>query len=135
MRIFFCYIVVILIALQSVTAIAAINTSHQDSHQNSHLLNTAHAHQGSQQDKHQHSKHHSEQELLAFQANSLNGESGHSDVEHLDCHSNHCHHSNLVYLDFSSSVSLLNTIENQVINKTFLFNSLPISPDLRPPIV
>lgn len=131
MRIFCCYIVIILIALQSVSAIAAINVTHQDSHQlthnNAHLKNTAHTHQDSD--------HHSAQELLAFQAQSLDGESTHSDADHPDCHSNHCHHSNLVYLDLSSSVSLLNTIEKQAISTAVAFHSLPISPDLRPPIV
>ncbi len=131
MRIFFCYVVIILIALQSVNAIAAINVSHQDSHQlthkNAHLNNTAHSHQDSE--------HHTEQELLAFQSQALNGETPHSDADHPDCHSNHCHHSNLVYLDLSSSVSLLNTIEKQAISTAVAFHSLPISPDLRPPIV
>ncbi len=131
MRIFFCYVVVILIALQSVNAIAAINLSHQDSHQltykNAHLKNTAHSHQDSD--------HHSEQELLAFQAQSLDGENTHSDADHPDCHSNHCHHSNLIYIELSSLMNLSITIDKQVINKTVLFNSLPISPDSRPPIV
>lgn len=135
MRIYFCYIIIILIALQSVSAIAAINTSHQDPHQlthkNAHSQNTTHSLQG----KHQDSDHHTEQELLAFQAQSLDGENTHSDADHPDCHSNHCHHSNLVYLDLSSSVPLLHTIEKQAINTAVLFNSLPLSPDSRPPIV
>ncbi|MCP4321504.1 MAG: hypothetical protein GY787_06570 [Alteromonadales bacterium] len=134
-RIFCCYIVIILIALQSVSAIAAVNASHQESHQfthkNAHLKTTNHSHLNNHQD----SDHHSEQELLAFQAQALDGENTHSDADHPDCHSNHCHHSNLVYLDLSSSVALLNTTEKQVINTTTAFNSLPISPDLRPPIV
>jgi len=126
-RTIFCYIVVILIALQSVNAIAAINASHQNSHQDSHLKNIAHSHQDSD--------HHSEQEFIALQAQTVDGEPSHSDADHPDCHSNHCHHSNLVYLDLSSAVQLLNSIEKQVITNTILFNSLPISPDSRPPIV
>jgi len=130
-RIFFCYVVVILIALQSVNAIAAINDSHQDSHQlthkNAHLENITHSHQDSE--------HHTEQELLAFQSKALNGDTPHSDADHPDCHSNHCHHSNLIYLDLSSFMNLSITIDKQVINKAVLFNSLPISPDSRPPIV
>jgi hypothetical protein len=120
-----------MIALQSVNAIAAINISHQDSH----LKKSEHSHQSSRQSNHQDSDHHSEQELLAFQAQALNGENPHTDADHIDCHSNHCHHSNLVYLDLSSSVNLLNSIDKQVINTTTLISSLPISPDLRPPIV
>jgi len=130
-RIFFCYVVIILIALQSVNAIAAINISHQDSHQLTHkksqLKNTAYSHQDSD--------HHTEQELLAFQSQALNGDNTHSDADHPDCHSNHCHHSNLIYLDLSSFMILSITIDKQVINKKVLFNSLPISPDSRPPIV
>lgn len=134
-RIFCCYIVIILIALQSVNAIAAISPSHNDSHQNSHLSahqkNLAHSYQR----KHQDSDHHSAAELLALQTQVLDGESIHSEVDHPDCHANHCHHSNLIYLDLLSQVHLSNTIDKQVINKTVLFNSLPISPDSRPPIV
>lgn len=110
-RIFCFYIVIILIALQSVNAISAINDIHQDS------------------------DHHNEAELLAFQTQAVDGQSTHSDADHPDCHSNHCHHSNLIYLDLSSQVYLSNTIDKQVINKTVLFNSLPVSPDSRPPIV
>ncbi len=134
-RIFCCYIVIILIALQSVSAIAAVNVDHQDNYQNSHQKNMAHSHQGDRQSNHQDSDHHSEQELLALQLQSLDGENAHSDADHPDCHSNHCHHSNLIYLDLSSLVSLLNTIENQAISTAVAFHSLPISPDLRPPIV
>ena len=124
-RILCCYIVIILIALQSINTIASINITHQDSHQNSH----------SDANNHQDSDHHSEAELLAFQTQAIDGEPAHSEADHPDCHSNHCHHSNLIYLDLSSQVHLSNTIDIQVINKTATFNSLPISPDSRPPIV
>jgi len=134
-RIFCCYIVIILIALQSVSAIAAISASHQEPHQlthkNAHLTMTDHSHLNNHQD----SDHHSAQELLAFQAQSLDGENTHSDADHPDCHSNHCHHSNLIYIELSSLMNLSMTIDKQVINKAVSFNSLPICPDSRPPIV
>ncbi|PKG81332.1 hypothetical protein CXF85_17805 [Colwellia sp. 75C3] len=141
-RTFCFYIVITLIALQSVNAISAINDSHQDSHQssqqNSHLSshqqNIAHSYQDFQVN-HQDSDHHSEAELIAFQTQTLDGQSTHSDADHPDCHSNHCHHSNLIYLDLSSQVHLSITTDKQVINKAVLFNSLPVSPDSRPPIV
>ncbi|ALO36426.1 hypothetical protein CMT41_18015 [Colwellia sp. MT41] len=131
MRILCCYLVIILIVLQSVNAIAAISISQNDAQQNSHLT----AHQNSHSNSHQDSDHHSAAELLAFQIQALDGKSVHSDADHPDCHTNHCHHSNLLYLDFSSPVYLSKTIDKQVSNKTVLFNSLPLSPDSRPPIV
>ena len=124
MRIFCCYIVIILIALQSINAIAAIN-NHQDSHQSTY------EHEGMHQD----SDHHSEAELLVFQVQALDGETTHSDADHPDCHANHCHHSNFIYFDLNSQIHLSITIDKQVINKIVLFNSLVIRPDFRPPIV
>ena len=131
------YIVIILIALQSVSAIVAINDSHQNSHLSSHQQSNSNQSQSQDlhQSNHQDSDHHSEAELLAFQAQALDGEPVHSDADHPDCHSNHCHHNNLIYLDLSSQVYLSNTMDKQVINKTVIFNSLPVSPDSRPPIV
>jgi len=133
-RIFFCYIVVILIALQSVNAIAAMNVSHQGSHQKSPLNSLAHSHQGDRQSNHQDSDHHSDDELLAFQAESLNGENEHSDADHPDCHANHCHHSNLVYLDLLHALLLSAQVKNQQQPYHVIFSSQIASPDFRPPI-
>jgi hypothetical protein len=113
-RIFFCSLVIILIALQSVNAIALINVSHQDSHQDS--------------------DHHSDDELLIFQTQSLNGENEHSDVDHPDCHANHCHHSNLVYLDLLHAMVLSAQVKNQQQPYHVIFSSQIASPDFRPPI-
>ncbi len=126
MRIFFCYIVVILIALQSVNAIAVINVSHQDSHQKSPLKSLAHSHQDSD--------HHSLDELSAFQTESLSGESEHSDADHPDCHANHCHHSNLVYLDLLHAMVLSAQVKNQQQPYHVIFSSQIASPNFRPPI-
>ena len=82
---------------------------------------------------HQDSDHHTDEELLALQVNSLDGTPIHSDADHPDCHSNHCHHSQLIYLDFSSEVLLLSFIDKQVTNETVIFNSRATSPDFRPP--
>jgi len=133
-RIFFCYIVVILIALQSVNAIAVINVSHQDSHQSSSLKNLAHSHPADSQNNHQDSDHHSDDELLVLQTESLNGESEHSDADHPDCHANHCHHSNLVYLDLLHVVVLSAQFKNQQQPYHVVFSSQIASPDFRPPI-
>lgn len=100
-----------------------MSNNHQDSHQNSVSTH------------HQDSDHHSDEELLAFQLKSLDGTSKHSDADHPDCHSNHCHHSQLIYLDLSSEVMLLSFIDKQVTKKAVMFNSRPISPDFRPPII
>jgi len=125
-RIFFCSLVIILIALQSVNAIAVINVSHQDSHQNSQLKSLTHSHQDSD--------HHSDDELLIFQTQSLNGEKEHSDVDHPDCHANHCHHSNLVYLDLLHAMVLSAQVKNQQQPYHVIFSSQIASPDFRPPI-
>lgn len=148
-RIFCFYIVIILIALQSVNAISANSGSHDDDHQGSHSSSHQQSHQNSHQNADlshnlsSHSSvhpnsHHSAAELLAFQAQALAGELEHSDADHPDCHHSHCHHSHhssLVYLDLSAKVHLSKTVDKQVINKNALFNSLLISPASRPPIV
>jgi hypothetical protein len=125
-RIFFCSLVIILIALQSVNAIAVINVSHQDSHQKSALESLAYSHQDSD--------HHNDDELLAFQTESLNGENDHSDADHPDCHANHCHHSNLVYLDLLHAMVLSAQVKNQLQPYHVIFSSEIESPDFRPPI-
>lgn len=131
MRLFFCYVVVILIALQSMNTISAMNDSHEGTQESSILKSNTHTYQG----KHQDSDHHSDEELLAFESQSLDGKSAHSDADHPDCHSNHCHHGNLIYLDLFYQVRLIAITDIQVIGKTDLFKSLPTSPSYRPPIV
>lgn len=144
-RTFCFYIVIILIALQSVNAISANSESHDDDHQGSHSSSHQQSHQNadlshnlsSHSSVHPNS-HHSAAELLVFQTQALAGELEHSDADHPDCHANHCHHShqsNLVYLDLSAKVHLSKAVDKQVINKNVLFNSLLISPASRPPIV
>ena len=136
MRIFYCSIVIILIALQSVSAIAAQNSIHTDNHQDSHQGSYQDTHLSTHQNnQHQDSAHHSKAELLAFQAQALDGEPVHSDADHPDCHANHCHHSSFVYLDLSTQMHLSNTIDKQVSTKNTVFSSIPTSPDSRPPIV
>ena len=132
-RLFCCYFVVILIALQSINAIAT-STDHS-SHQNVSQSVNSSLHQQKITENHQDRDHHSEAELLAFKTQSLDGEPIHSDADHPECHANHCHHSNLIYLNLSSQLYLSHTIDKQVINKAVLFNSLSISTDSRPPIV
>lgn len=146
-RIFCFYIVIILIALQSVNTISAINNSHQQSHQyghqntqkdshlSSHQSRVTHGYQSKRQGNHQDSDHHSEVELLAFQTQALDGKSVHSDADHPDCHANHCHHSNFIYIDLSSQMYLSKTVDKQIIKKNALFTSLFFSPVSRPPIV
>ena len=154
-RIFCFYLIIILIALQSVNAISAMNNRHQQSHQYGHQ--NTHQKTGSSANlsaevsinspynqpditnqypsKHQDSDHHSEAELLAFQAQALAGELEHSDADHPDCHANHCHHSHLIYLDLPSQIYLSKAADKKVIKQNVLFNSLLISPISRPPIV
>lgn len=110
-------------------------TTDHNKHQNlAQSVNTS-FHQQNFNATHQDSDHHSETELLAFKRQLFDGEPKHSDADHPDCHANHCHHSNLIYLNLSSQLSLSNTIDKQVINRTILFNSLPISTESRPPII
>mgnify|MGYP005990679215 FL=1 len=99
--------------------IAENNVSHQE-----HLQNT-----------HQDSDHHDHKEALSYNQVTLQGESEHSEADHPDCHANHCHHSNLIYLDLSAQLVLLSNRDKQLINQAVSFNSLPITPDSRPPIV
>lgn len=108
------YIVVILIAMQSVLAIADTDTSHQATHQNIH----------------QATDHHSLAELSTLDLD---------DTQHLDthpeCHQNHCHHSSMVYIELDSLL-LLNTFNYQeVAIRNQLFISYSATPDVRPPIV
>lgn len=123
MRLFCCYLIILLIALQSINVIAANSISHQEHHQNTYSSN------------HQDSDHHSEIELLFIAEKALNDGASHSEADHPDCHANHCHHSNLVYLDLSTQLYLFKPLEKQLFNKTVLFNSLLITPFSRPPIV
>lgn len=110
------------------SAISAINAS---SHELSHSKNLTSSHL----ERHQDSDHHSNEELLAFEEETLEGSPAHSDADHPDCHSNHCHHSSMIYLDLSSQVHLSNIDDYQVIDKTNSFSSLLLRPDSRPPIV
>ncbi len=92
------------------------------------------SHHNTHASTHQDSDHHSEIELLFIAVEALNDGASHTEADHLDCHANHCHHSNLLYLDLSTQLCLLKTLEKQLFNKTVLFNSLLITPYSRPPI-
>ena len=99
--------------MQSISAIAAGKTSHQEPYQHSHVSSV------------QENSHHTHQD----------NEQHNDDADHPDCHANHCHHSNLVYLELSSKVHLPIEAAKQVLDRTKFFNSLAVTPDLRPPIV
>jgi hypothetical protein len=119
LRLLFCYLIILAIALQSAVAIAEIGVTHTNMNQSIHASS------------HQDSDHHSQDEL----AITLTDNASHSDADHPDCHANHCHHSSLVYIDVAALLFFHRPLANHVIDKSFASSSFQISPDLRPPIV
>ncbi len=90
LRLLFCYLLILAIAVQSAVAIAEINALHHEQSQDTHNNGTQHA-------IHDDSDHHSPAELREALANNAN----HSDSDHPECHYNHCHHSNILYIGVS----------------------------------
>ncbi len=98
-RVVFSYLVVILIAMQSVMAIADTHNSHEKSH---------------------HSSEH-------YSIDSETSNSNHSEVDnHPDCHQSHCHHGSLVYIDLPTSLNLAMLDNQHVSPHLFDFSSLKI---------
>jgi hypothetical protein len=112
LKLFVSYFIVVLIALQSVFAIADTSTAHQVNHQSIH----------------QASDHHSKAELNELQTNE------HNDT-HPDCHQSHCHHGAIVYIEVGSLLLLETFNDKHRLTPKTLFLSNSASPDLRPPIV
>ncbi len=123
MRIFVSYMVVVLIALQSVFSILDTVTTHQYSYELSHQVNDHHAHI----------------ELVSLYTQLGGLDDSHIDhnesEDHPDCHQGHCHHGTTVFVELETlhSFAKQNVSQLTLANRFFVSNF--ISPDLRPPIV
>jgi len=118
MRLFIAYMVVILIALQSVFSIPDTAATHQSSHQDS--------------------DHHSAAELASLytQPDSLDNSHEHNEADdHPDCHQSHCHHGVIVFVELKTPYAFAKQMVSQLPLADRFFISYFISPDLRPPIV
>ncbi len=119
MRIFVSYLVVVLIALQSIFSILDTAATHQSSHQES--------------------DHHSAVELASLHAqlDSVdNSHANHNEADdHPDCHQSHCHHGNIVFVELKTPHIFAKQNISQLSLADSFFVSYFISPDLRPPIV
>jgi len=116
MRFYLSLVIALLVALQSVVAIAEVN--------NSHL--SAHSEQSVHSSEDHVSEHHANSEVLS---------QDHDHDEHPDCHQNHCHHSNLIFIELSPLVLFCHHVHKQLSSKQITFASLALSPGFRPPIV
>ena len=125
LRLLFCYLLILAVAVQSAVAIAEISALHHEQDISQHQVN------GKSNGVHQDSDHHSQAELIT----ALASDDNHSDADHPECHYNHCHHSSLVYLDVSPLLLFNQVMKYQVTTQNSPFSSFLISPDLRPPIV
>ncbi|OUR62779.1 hypothetical protein A9Q74_03670 [Colwellia sp. 39_35_sub15_T18] len=123
MRIFVSYLVVVLIALQSVLSIPDTATTHQSSHQASH----------------QESDHHSAVELASLYTQLESADNSHANHneadDHPDCHQSHCHHGAIVFVELEAPYAFAKQMVSQLSLAERFFVSYFISPDLRPPIV
>lgn len=112
--------------MQSAVAIAEMSITHQSSHQNSHHI------------EHQYNENITLDKTPSQVAHSSSHQGvnslEHNDEEHPDCHYNHCHHSNLTYIDLASVLLFYRIKNNQVLARNINFSSFQISPALRPPI-
>lgn len=54
--------------------------------------------------------------------------------QHGECHQGHCHHSSIVFIVKLDSNKQLKLLAGNLLSAGLVFNSLSISPDLRPPI-
>ena len=128
LRILVSYLVITLIALQSMFAVAYSPALHQEKQVESHVDEHFENHEA---------KHHSAAELalLALTEVNVNFDDSH---EHPSCeqnsHQNHCHHTSLVYIDLQQIVSLPAQVKNQIPPYHVVFSSRISSPDFRPPI-
>lgn len=128
LRILLSYLVITLIALQSMFAVAYSPALHQEkqveSHVDEHFVNHE-------------AKHHNAAELALLALTEANGTVDDSH-EHPSCeqssHQNHCHHTSLVYIDLQHSILLLEQAKNQQQAYQAVFSSRVSSPDFRPPV-
>jgi hypothetical protein len=139
LKIIVSYLFVVLVALQSILAIA--DTHNDNATEMDHALTTTKP-----------ISHHEHQHLLANQANLSEGNTHlfsaeiieityhldndkHDEDQHVECHHSHCHHASAVYLSVSHD-EYTSYLQNEKIQLAHLIaNSPVISPDLRPPIV
>ena len=119
MRIFVSYLVVVLIALQSVLSIPDTATTHQSSHQDS--------------------DHHSAVELASLYTQLESADNSHANHneadDHPDCRQSHCHHGAIVFVELEAPYAFAKQMVSQLSLAERFFVSYFISPDLRPPIV
>ncbi len=119
MRIFVSYLIVVLIALQSIFSILDTATTHQASHQES--------------------DHHLAVELsnlsTQFDGVADSDANHHETDEHPDCHQSHCHHGTMVFVALEKQAMLSKQNVSQLSLADSFFVSYFIRPDLRPPIV
>ncbi len=121
LKILVSYIIVVLIALQSVFSIFDTTTTHQYSHEQLH----------------QESDHHSAIGLSDLLIQPDDDENNHSNngEKHPDCHQSHCHHGSIVFVELDIKQSFDKQDVSQLTLMESFFISYFISPDLRPPIV
>ena len=127
LRIWVVYIIALLIALQSVLAIADVHKTHKESEQHlTHLNSEEHL-----LNQHSHSEF-SSQSLLESETNAESSTS--SEINHVECHHNHCHHSSVVFIIEHDENNLFALNVELFIHNNFQFKSPTLSPSLRPPI-
>ncbi|MCW8833667.1 MAG: hypothetical protein OQK09_13840 [Colwellia sp.] len=123
MKVFVSYMVVVLIALQSVFSILDTTTTHQYTHE---LV-------------HQDSDHHTASELATLVTHLDSEESNHSNQskgeKHPDCHQSHCHHGPMLFVELEAIRTFVKQNVSQSISMSNFFISYFLTPDLRPPIV
>ena len=129
LRIIVSYLVITLIALQSMFAVAYSPVLHQEQQMEKHADDHFENHE---------SKHHNVAELVQL-ALTENNDSVDDNHEHPSCeqgssHQNHCHHSSLVYLDLQYILLLPTPLKSQQQPYQVVFSSQVSSPDFRPPI-
>jgi hypothetical protein len=129
LRLFVFYLVVTLIALQSMFAVAYSPALHQEQQIEKHADDHFENHEA---------KHHNLAELAQLALTESNG-SVDNNHEHPSCeqgssHQNHCHHSSLVYIDLQYTLLLATPLKNQQQPYQVVFSTQVSSPNFRPPI-